>query len=68
MKAVRPVAGRLGLRSSNARRGKPPRKRNATAQAVGENLGGFCRNEDAAKDKNLAKRAELPDALIIYRE
>jgi hypothetical protein len=28
--------------SSTARRSKPPRKRNATAQAVEGNLGGFC--------------------------
>jgi len=42
MEAVRPVASRLGLRSSTARRGKPLRKRNATARAVEGNLGGFC--------------------------
>ena len=42
MKAVRPVGGRLGLRSSTARRSKPPRKRNATTQAAEGNLGGFC--------------------------
>ena len=42
MKAVRPVAGRLGLRSSTARRSKPLGKRNATVQAVEGNLGGFC--------------------------
>jgi hypothetical protein len=42
MKAVRPVASRLGPRSSTARRSKPLDKRNATAQAVEGNLGGFC--------------------------
>jgi len=42
MKALRPVASRLGLRSSTARRGKPLRKRKATTQAVEGNLGGFC--------------------------
>jgi hypothetical protein len=42
MKVVRPVGGRLGLRSSTARRGKPLRKRNATTQAAEGNLGGFC--------------------------
>ena len=42
MKALRPVASRLGLRSSTARRSKPLRKCNATAQAVEGNLGGFC--------------------------
>ena len=36
------MASRLGLRSSTARRGKPPRKRNATARAVEGDLGGFC--------------------------
>ena len=36
------MASRLGLRSSTARRSKPPRKHNATAQAVEANLGGFC--------------------------
>jgi hypothetical protein len=30
------------LRSSAARRSTPPRKYNATAQAVEGNLGGFC--------------------------
>jgi hypothetical protein len=40
--AVRPVASRLGLRSSTARRGTPPRKSNATAKTVEGNLGGFC--------------------------
>jgi hypothetical protein len=42
MKVVRPVGGRLGPRSSTARRGKPLRKRNATTQAAEGNLGGFC--------------------------
>jgi hypothetical protein len=42
MKVVRPVGGRLGQRSSTARRGKPLRKRNATTQAAEGNLGGFC--------------------------
>jgi hypothetical protein len=42
MMAMRPVACRLGLRSSTARRGKPLRKSNATARAVEGNLGGFC--------------------------
>jgi hypothetical protein len=42
MKALRPVASRLRLRSSTARRSKPLGKRNATAQAVEGNLGGFC--------------------------
>lgn len=42
MKAVRPVASRLGLRSSTARRGKPLSKHNATARAVEGDLGGFC--------------------------
>jgi hypothetical protein len=42
MKAVRPVASRLGLRSSTARRDKPLSKRNATARAVEGDLGGFC--------------------------
>lgn len=42
MKAVRPVASRLGQRSSTARRGRPLGKRSATAQAVEGNLGGFC--------------------------
>jgi hypothetical protein len=42
MKALRPVASRLRLRSSIARRRKPLGKRNATAQAVEGNLGGFC--------------------------
>ena len=42
MKALRPVASRLGLRSSTARRSKPLGKRNATAQAVEGKLGGFC--------------------------
>ena len=41
MKALRPVASRLGLRSSTARRSKPLGKRNATAQAVEGKLGGF---------------------------
>jgi hypothetical protein len=41
MKALRPVASKLGLRSSTARRSKALRKRNATAQAVEGNLGGF---------------------------
>jgi hypothetical protein len=36
------VASRLRLRSSTARRSKPLGKRNATAQAVEGNLGGFC--------------------------
>jgi hypothetical protein len=36
------VADRLGLRSSTARRSKPPRNHNATTQAVEGNLGGFC--------------------------
>jgi hypothetical protein len=42
MKALRPVASRLGLCSSTARRSKPLRKCNATAQAVEGNLGGLC--------------------------
>jgi hypothetical protein len=42
MKALRPVASRLSLRSSTARRRKPLGKRNATARAVEGNLGGFC--------------------------
>jgi hypothetical protein len=42
LKAVRPVASRLGLRSSTARRGTPPRKSNATAKTVEGYLGGFC--------------------------
>ena len=42
MKAVRPVASRLGLRSGTARRGKPLSKRNATTRAVEGSLGGFC--------------------------
>jgi hypothetical protein len=42
MKALRPVAIRLRQRSSTARRSKPLGKRNATAQAVEGNLGGFC--------------------------
>ena len=36
------MASRLRLRSSTARRSKPLGKRNATAQAVEGNLGGFC--------------------------
>ena len=42
MKAVRPVASRLGLRFEYARRGTPLGKRNATVQAAEGNLGGFC--------------------------
>ena len=42
MKAVRPVASRLGLRSGTARRSRPLSKRNATARAVEGSLGGFC--------------------------
>ena len=42
MKALRPVARRLKLRSTAARPSKPLRKHNATAQAVEGNLGGFC--------------------------
>jgi hypothetical protein len=42
MKALRPVAGRLKLRSTAARPSKPLRKHNATAQAAEGNLGGFC--------------------------
>jgi hypothetical protein len=48
MKAVRPVASRLGLGSSTARRSKPLGKRNATAQAVEGNLGGFCVGESCS--------------------
>jgi hypothetical protein len=42
MKAVRPVASRLGLRFEHARRGTPLGKRNATTVAAEGNLGGFC--------------------------
>ena len=56
MKALRPVASRLVLRSSTARRSKPLRKRNATAQAVEGNLGGFC--VCAQKRSRQRRRAE----------
>jgi hypothetical protein len=42
IEAMCTMATQARLRSSTARRSTPPRKRNATAQAVEGNLGGFC--------------------------
>jgi len=65
MKALRPVASRLGLRSSTARRGKPLRKRNATTQAVGGNLGGFCVSGARMVTQRTTTPKE-PEGLIMF--
>ena len=57
MKALRPAASRLGLRSSTARRSKPLRKLNATARAVEGNLGGFCVCEQKRPQRGLRAEA-----------
>src|SRR6266481_3242654 len=68
MKALRPVASRLRLRSSTARRSKPLGKRNATARAVEGNLGGFCVWNHALVFVRLAHDRRFVGALLVCTE
>ena len=65
MKALRPVASRLGLRSSIARRSEPLGKLNATARAVEGNLGGFCVRVASAKTKKRPRRGLRAEAACV---
>src|SRR5712692_5549276 len=66
MKALRPVASRLRLRSNTARRSKPLGKRNATARAVEGNLGGFCVWNHALVFVRLAHDRRFVGALLLF--
>src|SRR5260370_38950619 len=65
MKALRPVASRLRLRSSTAGRSNPLGTRNETARAVEGNLGGFCVGNGALVFVRLAHDRRFVGAVLL---